>query len=92
MKKLYSFYWDYGRMGGVEGLFIADESKVKKAIGKHVYFGEILGKHSEVDGKLESGDLEVKSDDQEFIKKFEEIMGKNFSSGHNPLDYLEEED
>lgn len=27
MKKLYSFYWDCGRMGNLEGLFIAEESE-----------------------------------------------------------------
>lgn len=40
MLKLYSFYWDCGRMGNLDGLFVAEESTVESAIGKEVYFGE----------------------------------------------------
>ena len=90
MKAIYSFYWDCGRMGNVDGLFIADKDTVEKAIGKQVYFGEILGKHSEVFGTLDENDLEIKSEDQEFIKKFEEVLGEDFSQGYNPLDYIDD--
>lgn len=89
-RKLYKFHWDCGRMGDVEGLFIATEKEVKKAIGKDVYFGEILGKHSEVDGSLEEEDLTVISDEQDFINKLEEIIGHTSISGYNPLDYIQE--
>ena len=44
MKKLYEFYWDFGRMGEVTGMIIAEEEDVASAIGKQIYFGEILGK------------------------------------------------
>jgi len=91
MKKLYEFYWDCGRMGGLEGLFIAEESSVKAAIGKEIYFGEVLGKHSEVYGTLKEGDCEVKSEDQEFISKLEELLGGTIS-GYNPLDYLPDDE
>lgn len=90
MKAIYSFHWGFGRMGDVDGLFIADKDIMKKAIGKQVYFGEILGKHSEVYGTLDENDLEIKSEDQEFIKKFEEVLGKDFSQGYNPLDYIDD--
>lgn len=53
MFKLYQFYIDFGRMGEIEGLFIADEDAVKRSIGKHVHFGEVLGKHSDVSIVLE---------------------------------------
>lgn len=89
MKGFYSFYWDYGRMGDVSGVFIADEVDVKNIIGKNVYFGEILGKHSEVYGIVEEKDIELKTNDQAFISKFEGIMGEDWSSGYNPLDYYE---
>lgn len=88
-KLLYKFYWDVGRMGEVESFFIADPNAVKKAIGRQVYFGEILGKHSEVEGELEEADFEAISDDQEFIAKFEKIIGE---TGYNPLDCLSEEE
>lgn len=93
MKAIYSFYWDCGRQGDVSGMFIADKNYVETCIGSSVYFGEILGKHSEVYGTLDAEDLSVMTDDQDFIEKFETIMGLTDTiSGYNPLDYLTEED
>ena len=91
MKKLYSFFWDCGRMGDVEGLFIAEESEVDSAIGSQVYFGEILGKHSEISGTLSSVDLKVISDEQDKIDWLLGIIGYNVS-GYNPLDYVQPEE
>lgn len=88
---IYEFYWDCGRSGDLEGLFIADSDDVAKAIGKNIYFGEVLGKHSEVEGILEAGDITLKTDDQEFIAKVIEIFGENFGSGFDPIyKYLEQ--
>lgn len=90
MKRIYGFYWDCGRMGSVQSLFVADSEQVAKCIGKRVYFGEILGKHSEIYGRLKETDLTVKTEDPQFIAEFERIFGEDFSTGHNPLDYIEE--
>lgn len=79
---LWSFYWDCGRQGEVEGLFKATKEEVENAIGKEVYFGEILGKHSEVYGVIEKGEIELVSDDP--IK----VMSAT-ESGYNPLEYLQ---
>lgn len=92
MKGIYEFFWDCGRMGEVSSTFIADSEDVAKAIGNHIYFGEILGKHSEVYGDLDEGDIELKTQDQDFIAKFEEIMGEGYSTGYNPLHYLPEDE
>lgn len=88
MKKLWQFRWDCGRNGEVEGLFVADDQQIEDAVGKHVDFGEILGKHSEVFGTLDHADLKVLSIDQDFIEKCESIKGL-LPQGYNPLDYLE---
>jgi hypothetical protein len=88
---LYKFYWDCGRMGDVEGLFAANQEDIDSAIGKEIYFGEILGKHSEIYGKLDAYDLtklEVPEDVVALLVK--ELDGPNIS-GYNPLDYLPEE-
>lgn len=90
MKKLYKFYWDCSRQGSVEGLFVADESEVVEVIGKTVYFGEALGKHSDINGTLEAGDFTVVTDDQDFSTKLVAVIGHTTVSGHNPLSYLEE--
>ena len=87
MRKLYRMVWDCGRMGFLEGIFIADEVDVENLIGKTVYFGEVLGKHSEIFGEIERGDITELSDDQEFIDKFSELIGP---VGYNPFDYVNE--
>ena len=43
MLKLYSFHWDCGRSGALDGLFVAAEDQVESVIGKRLYFGEVLG-------------------------------------------------
>ncbi len=88
MKNLYSFYWDCGRMGNLEGLFIAEESDVQNIIGKEVYFGEVLGKHSEVSGVVDKEDIEVVSEDQEKVEWLENLLGSTVS-GYNPLAYYD---
>jgi hypothetical protein len=90
MKAIYKFNWYCGRMGDVEGLFTEEKSNVDRHIGKEVYFGEILGKHSEVYGTLNEDDLEIISEDQDFVEKFVDIMGFGTISGYNPIEYIEE--
>lgn len=92
MKVLYEFHWDCGRMGSLDGLFIEERDVFEDVIGEELWFGEVLGKHSEIYGPLGKEDLTVKSEDQEFIAQLEEVFGGNHISGYNPLDYLPEEE
>lgn len=87
---LYKFHWDCGRMGDVEGVFIATEKDVQAIIGEEIYFGEILGKHSEIYGQIQVGEITELSRDQLFIDKAFEIFGGNTISGYNPFDYRDE--
>lgn len=89
MKGIYSFHWDCGRMGGLDGLFVADSESVAKAIGKKVYFGEVLGKHSEIFGTLEEGDLKLKSNANDHVEMF---LHLDLATGHNPLYCMQEEE
>lgn len=89
MIKLYKFRWNYNRLGDVEGIFIEDEDIVNKHIGKEVYFGEILGEHSEVYGTLDQVDLEVISDSQDVIKILKDVFKSNTISGYNPIQYID---
>jgi hypothetical protein len=92
MKLLVSFYWDCGRQGSLDGLFITTQEQLNTIIGKRIYFGEVLGKHSEIYGTLEEKDITVKSNDQDFINKLEEIIGSTTISGFNPFGYYEPEE
>ncbi len=85
MKSIYKFHWDCGRQGDVYGVFISTPEQVKNIVGKRIYFGEILGKHSEIHGEINEGEITFITDNQEFVKLFEEY---DLSSGHNPFSYL----
>ena len=89
MKTLYKFYADFSRSGTLEGLFVAEDSAVKKLIGKNIYFGEVLGKHSEVEFIIKDKYINVISTDPNVIDVIEKHVG---SIGINPLDYDNEED
>ena len=82
---LWKFFWDCGRSGKVEGVFKATKEEVENAIGKHIYFGEILGKHSEVEGTLDDCDCELISDEPIFVMN-------SVESGYNPLSYIYEDE
>ena len=89
-KAVYSMAIDCGRMGYVEGTFISSEEEIEKASGKRVYFGEILGKHSEVYfDDFDELEVSIETDDPAAVKIFEDY---NLTSGYNPLGYIDEED
>jgi hypothetical protein len=82
---------DYGRSGSIDGLFVVSREDFDLAV-KHnpnVYFGEVLGKHSEVCPDFNEIDFEVLSEEQDKIEWFEQAIG---CSGYNPFDKLEEND
>jgi len=91
MTKLWKFYWDCGRMGSLEGLFVASEAQVSKIIGKHVYFGEVLGKHSDISGNISQDSLELIDIDADAVAKILAVTGPTVS-GYNPFDYWEPEE
>lgn len=87
MKYLYKFYWDCGRSGDLQGLFVATEEEVNRAIGSEVYFGEVLGKHSEVYGTLDEGDIVKLDISPEAVEEVSKHLGSRWS-GFNPLEYV----
>lgn len=90
MKKIYKFYVDCGRMGSLESVFVADDSEIDMIMGKTIYFGEVLGKHSDINITITSDCIELLTDDKTFVDKFVEIMGDGTISGHNPVEYYHE--
>lgn len=86
MRGFYHFLVDYGRHGWLEGAFVADSHRVENLAGKDIYFGEVLGEHSEVSRIIEPGDISLISSDPALVAKLDEIK---FSVGINPLGYDE---
>lgn len=85
-KGIYRLNIDFRRMGDLNGIFIADKEHVEVLI-KHgivVYFGEVLGKHSEIFCSLDESDITLVSDNPEAIKIIKELRLEN---GYNPFDY-----
>lgn len=85
---------DFRRMGRLTGVFITTEEKRQSLRDREVYFGEVLGKHSECVWTFDAADLDkdlkVVSTDQEFIWKAADVFGASQSgtlTGHNPLTY-----
>lgn len=72
MKKLYRYSESFGRMGSLDGTFVAEEDQMAKLMGRTVYLGEVLGKHSEITTTLSKKNLKVLTEDQDFITKAEE--------------------
>lgn len=91
MNNLYSFYVDCGRQGSLDGLFIATQEEVDKAIGQEMYFGEVLGKHSDVQGTLEAHEITLVSSDQDKVEWLLGLLG-TCVSGFNPLEYISQDD
>lgn len=82
--------WSWSMRGGdLESVFAATQAEVEGLYGQEIHFGEVLGKHSDVYGTLEKDEFEVLSSDAQLVALFQEHVG---STGHNPFDYLEEED
>lgn len=91
MKGIYEFYWDCGRQGNLSSTFIADSAEVEFMLGKEVYFGEVLGKHSEIYGTIDPQDITLKTDNQDFIRMFEDILGESWSTEMNPFEYFNQD-
>lgn len=87
VKGIYQFSWTT-RYGVIEGAFVSNTHAISDLIGKKVYFGECLGKHSEIYGDVSSEDIELITEDQEFVAAWEEKFG---SFGYNPFDYIQDE-
>lgn len=85
---VYKFFWDCGRGGDLNGVFVAEKREIDRLMGQEIYFGEVLGKHSEVSGSIDDCDITLITTDQKVVKIFQKDIG---TVGHNPLDYLCEE-
>lgn len=85
-RQLYRFYFDCGRQGSLDGLFFATPEEVGMAIGRAVYFGEVLGKHSEIYGTLDANEITAVDlgEDLAAVRRHSGLI----ESGFNPLDYV----
>ena len=93
--KLFKFEWDCGRQGNLRGMFLAEQSEIDGLMGQNIVFGEVLGKHSYIEGILEEEDLEeveLQTGDIDVLKRVFDLPQGGTIQGYNPLDYDWEED
>lgn len=83
---LWEFSWDM-RGGSVESLFVATEEEVKALIGSEVSFGEVLGKHSDVRGTIDEGDIIKLDVSTDAVNEVSKHLGKTWS-GFTLSDYI----
>ncbi len=78
---------DFGRMGNLTGVFVTDTNEMEKLIDSksEIYFGEVLGKHSDVFCPITKQNITLVTTDDEFIDLFEK---HELSNGYNPFDYI----
>lgn len=86
MEGLYKMNFACGRNGDLTGLFIAKDTLVKCLIDHkiRVYFGEVLGKHSEIWGYLDEREIKLVTQDP---KVLEVVKDFDLESGFNPFSY-----
>lgn len=88
MKAIFKFELSCGRMGYLSGVFIADTAEVAGVIGKTIYFGEVLGKHSDISADIDD-EITLLSQDPTDVETVERL---GLECGINPLNYYEPED
>ena len=84
MKALFKMVFDCGRMGELEGVFIANTEDVDYLIKNKIsiYFGEVLGKYSEISGTLDESEIKTITTDENIINVVKEY---ELESGYNPF-------
>jgi len=83
---VYKFHADCGRMGRLDGIFVQRKDYVQALIDSdiEVYFGEVLGKHSEIYGTLSETGFTMVSDEPQIVNLF---LTNAIYSGFNPFYY-----
>jgi hypothetical protein len=89
--KLYKFNKYFHRQGDIEGVFIAEPKQINDLIGSNVYFGEALGKHSNVGCVIREQDIKQLDVLDSTVDDLLKVIGTDIS-GYNPLNYLLEPD
>lgn len=91
MKAIYKYVGDFGRQGMLEGVFVAEVEIMDGLVESdvEVYYGEALGKHSEIYGSIDYSELTQVTTDSKMVELFELY---DLSSGVNPLNYSTSDD
>lgn len=84
--KMYKYNQDYGRMGSLSGVFLADEKDLAWFMGAEVWADDVLGKHSEVPISFDESTIEEIAVSEQTVAELHGVLGKNIS-GTTPYDF-----
>lgn len=84
--KMYRYCEDFGRMGSLSGIFLADAKDLEWFMGAQIWAHEALGKHSEVQVCFNENTIEVVDVSEQTVQELFEVLGKSIS-GTTPYDY-----
>lgn len=82
-ENIYKFKGDF-YYAVIEGIFVANEDAMKFILNKEIQFGEIAGKHSDLNWILDEDEITLISSDKDLVNLFKD---NNFATGINPFDY-----
>jgi len=85
-KGVYKLDFSVGRQGDLTGVFIATDEQVEVLLKEdiQVYFGEVMGKHSEVYGPIDEGEIILITEEKKVVDMVEEF---ELSTGYDPFTY-----
>ena len=83
-KAIWRLHISIKRQGDLKGVFIATEEEVEALIESkiEIYWGEVLGKHSEVYGPLQPRDVTFITANEDVISIIEDY---ELTNGHDPF-------
>lgn len=84
--KMYRYDQDYGRMGSLSGVFLADEKDLAWFMGAEVWADDVLGKHSEVPISFDESTVTEVEVSEQTVADLLRVLGKNIS-GTTPYDF-----
>lgn len=88
-KHIYRFNLDCGRMGEITSILVSTPAQIEAIAGKHVNFGEVLGKHSEIYFDVSPTQFTAVTSDELAVEMFEKF---GLWTGLDPFAYVDEEE
>lgn len=83
-KKEVVYRWGWScRAGDLDGIFVSRPDIVELAFDRMAYFGDVLGKYSNIHFELKPSQFETLSDDLNVV----EFVKRRGRTGYNPLNY-----
>lgn len=90
MRKLYEYLENFGRMGTLSGRMLLTDEEHAGLLGKSIWVGDELGKHSEVEVTFSNETVRLVTDNQEFLAMAEKL-GVSLHSGFDIAGRIKEE-